>query len=578
MFAPKVLKLARTRIHEKTALGLALGLALAAGCSGSSGGGSEPTSNVDLLIQDTPSQELASFTAVIDRLHLVDGNGDLSANLILAPLPVEFLGLRDRYALCGSADVGRRVWTHVEVTFDGQSVEARAKDGADVPVITLAKKLTVALTEPLDLTDGHGCVAVDLDLETSLKGQLFPDVLGFQPSGTATGAAPAAVELDEVKGVVSSTDPANFSFGMEAYVDDDVLVPARNVTVELDPAVFLGHQDGSPFGSPAAFFADLTPGTTLLEVRGSLEADGTLHAMRCNVEDQQAGAAADSRVKIEGSVVDLTAPGFFELALHEVEQGTTVADPLLTGLGDPKSVTVSYDPATPFFVDGNGVATSAALALGQRVKVRFQDFTAEPFPADSVDILTQPLFDARVVDASGLPASVVCRLAPSTYGIATGQVESETTDVTVDLTSASFFLHLPHRPALQATDLRADVKVQIAGDLTGPPDTPLITASRVRVLPGRYIGRDVVPFPVAGAFEAVQSGGARPFGDRHPVVGALIAPDCAFVGAATTQADFFNLFGTLLPGEEIQVGVHGIGTGNDNEVLAYQVESRIEVD
>ena len=79
-----------------TAAALAL-----AGCGGGTGTGGVTGSASgagNILVKDAPVTGLLSFTVTIDELRLVDSTLVPSANLLVTPVPVEFLGLQTQSA------------------------------------------------------------------------------------------------------------------------------------------------------------------------------------------------------------------------------------------------------------------------------------------------------------------------------------------------------------------------------------------------------------------------------------------------------------------------------------------------
>ncbi len=55
-----------------------------------------------------------------------------------------------------------------------------------------------------------------------------------------------------------------------------------------------------------------------------------------------------------------------------------------------------------------------------------------------------------------------------------------------------------------------------------------------------------------------------------------IAPGCVFEDEATSQSGFLALFSGLGAGESLEIEVFGIGTQEANEILAYEVRSKVD--
>ncbi|MFT6833945.1 MAG: hypothetical protein ACJAZN_004130, partial [Planctomycetota bacterium] len=56
----------------------------------------------------------------------------------------------------------------------------------------------------------------------------------------------------------------------------------------------------------------------------------------------------------------------------------------------------------------------------------------------------------------------------------------------------------------------------------------------------------------------------------------VLAPGCVFEGEATSRGSFFALFNGLEPGESLAVTVAGLGTDSANEVVAFEIRTRVK--
>jgi hypothetical protein len=265
--------------------------------------------------------------------------------------------------------------------------------------------------------------------------------------------------------------------------------------------------------------------------------------------------------------------------LIEIEKGAAIADPVLTSLGNPSSIAVDYDDVTTRIVqDDSTVVTDSALADGQRVKVKFAVFTAEPFPAVQIEIEDQPEFEGVITSLAGLPNSIVIHLDSDDPAIAGGAVDDDTTDVVVDLTASSLFLDVHAKPALVVGDLRAGLELEVRGALSGPSSAPTIAANRTKIHAGRLEGVVTAIFEVSNSFDVLISEIDDPFGN-NVTVGTAVAdfePGCVFRDEALNAAQFFDLFEALQLGQELEVEVYGLGTATPNQLRVFEIESEVD--
>jgi hypothetical protein len=358
-------------------------------------------------------------------------------------------------------------------------------------------------------------------------------------------------------------------------VDEDLFVHLGTVTVALQPSTLLLGTNGDQLAS-AAFFAALVPNQTLVEVRGQL-ASGVLQAQTITIEDQSGGSGSSNQVKIEGLVSMLGAGSTFGLLIQHIEKGASIADPVLASLGNPAVISVQYDANTVFSIDHTQMTTSAALALGQRVKVEFPTFANTPFLASEVEIEDGPEFEGTITSLAGLPASIVVHLDSDSPAITSGQVASSSTDVSVQMGSSSLFLDTSGHPSLQSSQLLAGLKLEVHGVLSGLPTAPSIAASQTKVKAGRFKGTVASISQATSSFVATVSDLEDPFGN-NVTTGPFtvhIAPNCVFVHDANSSAAFFALFNGMPSNRTLGVRVKGIGSGAANEVSAYEIEAEL---
>ena len=562
------------RIHAPTRLHTALASVCltAAACSG--GGGSPVyTGQVEILLSDAPLQDLSSFTGTIVEARLVSGNGVLTGNLLSAPARFEFLGLQDTSAILVNSSVPADIYSGVELTFDSDSIEAIGKDGVEIPMIIVNPTLAVDLNDPMVGRGQYHRFIVDLDLRASLLDAIHPLALGFDASGSGdASSAPSLEPIGDLKGIVLSMDELNQKLTVQSFYDDDLNQPARVMLVEVDSGAYLQDLTSSSFIDSSAFFSALIVDSTLLEVHGALDEDGVFHAQRIEVEDHNGGMQADEQVKIEGWITSVDSMGAMQVLIQELEQGSAVADPVLSMLADPHNISVSFDPiSVPIFADTSQPTAATSFEVGQPVKIKFSDFVGSPFPAKSIEILGAARF-AGAISTLALPGMLTVELSPSDFALLGGRVESAVSPVTVDFSVASIVLDIPSRPTLDETQLFGETELVVVGSMSGPTNAALITAEELRVAPGAFQGRILATDAPSASFEASVSDLARPFGPTVPVANVTIDPACAFHGEAASESEFFALYSALQPGEGLSVSVQGIASGLQNEVVAFVIE------
>lgn len=361
------------------------------GCGGGGGGGGSGSTTtdatIDVLVTDAPVDDLLSFSARITSIRLREsGGGGESANLIAEPLDVEFLGLGSVHRWLASAQVPAGDYDAVALGFTPNAYAARDLSGGSVPVTALADELTLPL--PASFTVGAGGdrrVLVDLDLASSLTGSV-ESALDFDPHGSATSDdGGSALALDDVRGRIVDFDALASDLTVDAFADGDGSTALGRIHVTVASAAVLVDANQETFPSDAAFFDALVSQSTLVEIDGAL-AGGVLTADTIEIDDSGVGGAGSTRVTIEGRIVSLVGGTSLQLAIREIEQGTSIAGPALANLGDPGAIAVGISPATPVFFPGHQPASPSQLAVGQIVEVRFDNFDGVPFTAARIEI------------------------------------------------------------------------------------------------------------------------------------------------------------------------------------------------
>ena len=565
--------------HIELLLAFAIGAAvLLPGCgggSGGSGGGGTPgASTADFLVMDAPADDLLSFSARIQELRLVSSSGQESANLLPAGVTTEFVGLQSTQAWLAHASPAPGTYGAVKLVLDPSSISARDMSGAGVAIDVLGNTLTAPFTTALVVDDsGYHHVVIDLDLAASLTGAVATPPITFDPHGLSSSDDGAlGVEIEDIRGVVTSKDANAQTFAIDAFVDEDLSVHLGPVDVALQPSTLLLGTNGTPISS-SAFFAALLVDHTLLEVRGQLSS-GVVQAQAVTIEDHSGGSGSTNQVKITGLVSTLGPGSTFGLLIQHIEKGAAIAAPVLASLGNPAVIAVLYDSNTVFSIDHTQTTTPSALTLGQRVKVEFPSFANTPFLASEVEIDDGPHFEGVITGLAGLPTTLLMHLDSDSPAIAAGQVASSSTDVTVQLGSSTMFLDTSGHPTLQGSQLLAGLKLEVHGAISGPPSAPSIAASQVKIKPGRFKGTVATVSQATSSFVSSVTELEDPFGDNvtsGPFT-VHIAQGCVFEHDASSSAGFFAMFASLQPGQTLRVRVKGIGSGAANEVSAHEIE------
>ena len=526
----------------------------------------------EVFLSSSTGADLASFSGTIEDVRLLTDGGSSTGNLVSTPLEVELVGLGNRNALIASSLTRRGTYQTAQITFSEGSLRALAKNGTEIPVLALGHVLTLPLDQNARIDRrGFATVLVDVDLRGSIDDTLSPLTIAFDPEGTATSpGGPTSFPIDDFKGLVLSSDTASSTIVVQSFRDEDLSVPVRRLEVQVDPTALLQDENDVSFVDEPAFFASLVDDASLLEFHGTQDEAGLVLAQRIKVDDHAGGLDSDERVKIEGYVVGLDTMGTMQLLIQEFEQGAASAAIALSSLGDPSIVDVGFTTMLPVFQNLTSPVSTTSLAIGQRVKVKFDTFTGTPFQATSVEIVEEPTHVVEIDVVSGFTIDVT--FDADDYSIQGGLVADETTTVQVDLNTALLVLDVEGRPGLSGIELLPGQRAKITGTLSGPASAPVLDATELRVLPGRFAGSVATTNPAGGSFESHVDALAQDFGPSVPVCNVTIRPECVFRGAANDEVEFFNLYSGLAADESLQLRVQGIASGPQNEVAAFVIE------
>lgn len=569
----------RPHLHLTTLAVFVLSLASACG-GGSSGGGSGTNgfTNFDLLVTDAPADDLLSFRATVSEAHLVIQGGGESANLIAAPVPLELLGLQGGFAWLASQDLPAGTYTGVRLVFTPGSYDARSNDGSAIAINATSDEMTVNFATPLVVTDtGYKKVVVDVDLASSLTGSIATPPLDFAPEGSVSNiSSSSSSSIDEIKGTLSTSDAAAGTLVLDAFVDDDGIVPLGQVLVRVPTSALLVEDDGATFATRADFFAALVDGATHLEVHGNL-VSGAVTATRIEIEDNLGGGGAANLVKIEGLVLAIGA-NQLTMSIADVERGLTTVTAALGG-SLPATLTVHWDGSTVFFLEEHELSTPSALQIGQKVKAKFAMFTNAPFTASRIEIEDENAENEGFIQSVASLPSVTIHFEDHSPAVLGGQVASDTTNVLVDLAGARIFLDADGEPLFASTSLLTGMKVEVRGPVIGSGANPAVDATSLKVFLGR-VDDGAVTATAPGLNQFTLMGGTieDPFGDI-PVATSYtvsIVSATTFKGDADTRTEFFQLFAGLGVGEDLVVRkLRCIATG-PGQLRAYEVDARVE--
>ena len=550
--------------------------ALLSACGG--GGGGTPSGSGDFLITDAPSDELLSFTARITEVRLERDDGSETGSFLGAPVTLEFLSLQGISAWLSSAPVPEGTYSGVVVRFDPGSLAALALDGSPVAVNAISDVLEAAFPAAVDVVaGGYTRFETDLSIDGSLLGDVSSGSLSFSPSGSASSSDGGfEAPIDEIKGVVLSADAAAGELVIDGYADGDLTVPLGAVDVSVAPGTALLGDDNVPFASASAFFDFLVPGQTLLEVHGNLGAGGTVQATKIEVEDQFGGlGGGDTLVRIEGLVTDLTA-STFELLIIEIEKGAAVAGPVLAGLGNPTSITVSYDASTVFLLDDDIPTTSDSLALGQEVKARFAQFTNPPFPAFEVEIDTTPSSSLAlsVTEPTDEVGVATVRVLPGLAGSIGGGAFPVGSTLRLDLGSAALTLDAGRGGAIPAGGLEVGSELAVTARPGGLGNGADLVATSALVRPGQLVGARVTwSDPATRTLATLDGTLTSSFGAEHTAGPFLvhIHPDAEVTGDVASTTELLALLADPQARSEARVTVAGLGGKVSNELVAHEL-------
>ncbi|MBK7875756.1 MAG: DUF4382 domain-containing protein [Planctomycetes bacterium] len=394
------------------------------------------------MLTDTPADDLLSFNATVEELHMVQQGGGETANLLAGPVTLDFLALQGSFAWIASQDLPADTYTGVRLVFTPGSYDARTNDGASVAVNSLSDEVTLLFTTPVVVTDtGYKKIVADLDLASSLAGLVSSPPIDFDPTGSSRDdSSTSSHALDELKGVVNTHDVSASTLVVDATADDDGAVVLGQVLVRVTSTTLLLADDGSEFATRADFFDALVDASTALEVHGNL-VSGAVTATRIEVEDNAAGGGEDNLVKLRGLVLAVNANDF-EMSIGSVDKGEAIVM-AANGGSVPETQTVDFDEATIFFGSDDALTTSAALVVGARVQAKFASYTSAPFLASRVEVENEGSEvenRGTITDLAGLAAlspSLTARLEATSPAVLGGLVTDETTDVEVDLSGAT---------------------------------------------------------------------------------------------------------------------------------------------
>jgi hypothetical protein len=572
------MRIAMTRPRFLTGLfALSSVLSLVACGGGGEGGSVAPAGPpvADLLLTDAPADELLYLQAEVTSFKLVDfpALGGETENLINGPVIVDLLSLQGVSAWLAKAELPEGTYGSARLEFNPLAWRAAGLDGVQLTPSISSSVLQVPFSQPLVVgSTGYTQVQVDFDVASSISGSVATTVT-ITPNGSAIATSgDDGIAIDEVKGRVLTKNAAAGTLTIDAFADGDLAAPLGTVTVSTLPETYFVGDDGLPFASAGDFFASLTPNSSLVEVHGNL-VSGSITATKIEIEDSF-GGTGEAEVELKGKLVAHDPGVSITVLWNQVKKGaSTFLDAFSPG-DPPATIQASITPQTVFELDSSIVTTEASLAIGQELEVKFKPFTGSPSPAIKVEIEDAfPEFEGVLTDDAGLPDSFVMRLSASQPAILSGEVDSSSTDVTVNLsgtTPPSFVLDVEDGFPLTASDLQNGLEVKVYGTLSGPSSGPTIEANSVEVDEGELDDAIVSTADEANSSFTTSTGSIdEPFGQSvapGPQT-VIVEPGCVFEGEAISEQQFF-----ALSNSGIIVDVEGIGaTDTLNTIRAYYI-------
>ncbi len=563
-----------------TIAGFFLGSVLLVSCGGGGGGGgggAAPLGATDMLVTDATVDDLLAFKTTIQGIRLVSTTGIAGTNLLAAPVSMDLIGASASPRWVSREDLPEGSYRGIAIALTPGSSTAIDRSGATVAVTELATGFELPFASPATITSGvYRQIRLDIDLSLSLSGLASAPPISFDPTGTAALASGglSSSAIDEVRGVVQSTAPSNNSFVIDAFADGDLSEQLGNTTVEITGTTLLLDEGGTAFASVGSFFSALVAGTTLAEVHGTLTG-GVITATRVEIQDDGNGSASFV-VKIDGRIANLdTLANTFDLEIIEIEKGTSIATPVINGAA---SIAVTYSNSTSIVLDEHTSTTESSLSEGQRVKVKFPALVNSPFPASQIEIDEQPEFEGHITSVVGLPNTVTIQLEVDEPAIASGQVQTSSTNVVVDISGSSLILDTHSNPSLTTSQLQAGLRLEVHGAITGLASAPTITATKTKIHSGRFKGTVVAVFSSLHSFNATMTDLKDPFGNSvvFGPVSVNFDPSASFGDDASSEAQFYTLFNALTQGQTLQVEVFGLGTiTTANEILCHDIKAQV---
>jgi len=381
----------RARLLALSLLVLPLGLGSCNDGDGQEGGTPGVSTGLafgDFLITDAAAEELFSFRTVVDSLQLVRLDGTRTENLMVMPVGVDLLGLRERADWLAAIPFPSGTYKGVVLGFDPLELGARDLVGDPVDVVPVATELALDLTPPFEVERGsYARFLVDVDLENSLVGAVADGELLFDPVGVAEasdGSAPVTVAALDAKVILRDT--GTLALSVDGFADGDHARALGGFALVVDEGTVLVDARGFVSDQPAFYYTQLVPGLTVVEVQGELGAGGVLLASRIEIEAQDGRPGSLFPVKLEGTVAAVGPGPVLTLRLRQVVRGIAVFGPALEAQDDPNVLAVSFDARTRTF-DGLGTVASEAVLAGSEVELKLELAPGSPFPALRIGVV-----------------------------------------------------------------------------------------------------------------------------------------------------------------------------------------------
>ena len=545
--------------------------------------------NVTVALEGGGVDELLSLIVSLEDVRLLQAgdsaNGVDGANILRESESVEVLGLDQRAQGLATGFYSENRIDRIRVTLSKEPPVARDLAGVAVKVSSPTQRtFTMTLPTPILVPDGYvrnEIVVVELDAAASLTESAAGDSLDFNPvlrARVVTEGQPIRVET--IRGRVY---PSSFDGAVSVFSGDGSLHDHTGFNVRASFTQDTTFYDESALESidQEEFMMRLGNSQVLVSANGSWKPSTSEFGVGMSVTSIRLTGPATLQTGqlpalVEGRVVGPGAPGEIRVRVVEVGGNQALKD-ALAAQGDPETMTIVPRIGALIYGEDGAPIAASDLSAGARIRATIAagSFTGSPFLTTTIVQLEAPEHRGTLMEDA---TEIALFLADGEAAVEAGTVLSPSTPISLQLAGEAPVLDVVGRPSLQFSDLLPPLRVAASGTLTGDPSDPTLTNATLVIRPGRLDGLVSAVDVVSETFDASVETIHAPFGGSatSPPFQFLLDANCVFEGSATTRAGFFALFSALEPGESLAVSVAGLGTVNANEVVAYEVRSRVD--